>query len=177
MKKLLLLSAVVAFMGLTPAFAADGDLSVTVNTTTGSVAGNVWTRSESPVVTLTVSSGGAIITGDADAGDNLKLNTAGTVRTVTLASSDPAYYVSAYSMMVSGGSVADVVTFTAGGTSVVTDSSDKQFAVTGIEEGTAASFTITPGTDGHAKKAICKEFTVTLSPAAGTGVTYTKNNT
>lgn len=174
MKKTLLLSAVVAFMGLTPAFAADGDLSVTVNTTTGSVAGNVWTRSESPVVTLTVSSGGAIITGDADAGDNLKLNTAGTVRTVTLASSDPAYYVSAYSMMVSGGSVADVVTFTAGGTSVVTDSSDKQFAVTGIEEGTAASFTITPGTDGHAKKAICKEFTVTLSPAAGTGVTYTK---
>lgn len=45
MKKTLLLSAVVAFMGLTPAFAADGDLSVTVNTTTGSVAGNVWTLS------------------------------------------------------------------------------------------------------------------------------------
>ena len=161
MKRTLLTSALAIALGFSSAYAADGDITVTVDYSNGSVAGRTWTSTATPGATVSMNGGDLL-----ENNGYLFFNTAAQTRTVTIASTSDEYYVSAYTMSVTSEST-DVVTFTAGTQSVASSPTPQTFAVSGITEEETASFTITPAV-AEAKKATVKEFTVTLSKKTGT---------
>jgi len=165
MKRTLLTSALAIALGFSSAYAADGDITVTVDYSNGSVAGRTWTSTATPGATVSMNGGDLL-----ENNGYLFFNTAAQTRTVTIASTSDEYYVSAYTMSVTSEST-DVVTFTAGTQSVASSPTPQTFAVSGITEEETASFTITPAV-AEAKKATVKEFTVTLS-AKSTNSVYT----
>lgn len=165
MKRTLLTSALAIALGFSSAYAADGDITVTVDYSNGSVAGRTWTSTATPGATVSMNGGDLL-----ENNGYLFFNTAAQTRTVTIASTSDEYYVSAYTMSVISVST-DVVTFTAGTQSVASSPTPQTFAVSGITEEETASFTITPAV-AEAKKATVKEFTVTLS-AKSTNSVYT----
>lgn len=163
MNKHLLLTAAAAVMGFSSAFAADTTLEVTQ--AGGSIADKVWTSNASPVVTVSLD-GGAFVTDITEANGSIVMNTACATRTVTIASSDPAYYVSGFSIDVRGVQK-DQVTFTCGNVSVTTPSTDgtANFAVNGFTAESTVTFTITPNVAEN-KKAILDNFKVELTATA-----------
>ncbi len=161
MKRTLLTSALAIALGFSSAYAADGDITVTVDYSNGSVADRTWTSTATPGATVSMNGGDLL-----EDNGYLFFNTAAQTRTVTIASTSDEYYVSAYTMSVISVST-DVVTFTAGTQSVASSPTPQTFAVSGITEEETASFTITPAV-AEAKKATVKEFTVTLSKKTGT---------
>ena len=166
MKKHLLSVAVASVAGFAAAFAAD-PISLDVSQSSGSLSDGdrVWTSAASPAVTVSMS-GGTFISGIAEANGSLVMNTACETRTITIATSDPGYYVSGFSIDVRGVQK-DQVTFTCGSVSVTTPATDgtELFAVGGFTPGEAVSFTITPNVAEN-KKAILDNFVVEIAPVA-----------
>ncbi len=147
------------------AYAAEGDITITIDKASGSTSRTLWTSTANPGVILSMD-GGSIVTDRNDDGGNLVLSTDGATRTVTLTSTDPDYFVSAYTIDAVGVE-GDNVTFNAGSTTITTNRTSQTFAVSGIQADGTASFTITPNV-AEAKKAICGNFKVTISPKDAT---------
>lgn len=171
-------------LGATPALAADGDITATVDTSTGTASGTTWTSTDANGVVITKSSGNIITNGatewpNQNVGISLIFgtdgaNTNGQPVTVTISPKNSEYYVSSYSMSVRGIS-GDPVVFTAGSTTVTSGNDEQTFSVSDIAEDSTASFTIVSGNSeelNHDKKAILSSFTVTLS-AKSTNSVYT----
>ena len=131
------------------AYAADGDITITIDKASGSTSRTLWTSTANPGVILSMD-GGSIVTDRNDDGGNLVLSTDGATRTVTLTSTDPDYFVSAYTIDAVGVE-GDNVTFNAGSTTITTNRTSQTFAVSGIQADGTASFTITPNV-AEAKK-------------------------
>lgn len=131
------------------AYAAEGDITITIDKASGSTSRTLWTSTANPGVILSMD-GGSIVTDRNDDGGNLVLSTDGATRTVTLTSTDPDYFVSAYTIDAVGVE-GDNVTFNAGSTTITTNRTSQTFAVSGIQADGTASFTITPNV-AEAKK-------------------------
>ncbi len=148
--------------------AADDDALVNVaDLTDGTITNNgkVWTSNTTPAFTLTLEGDGEMEMVDEPAvfriacGNNINQHV-----TITVASADPAYYVSGY-VFDATGYAGDQAVITYGDKSITTDETIKYAWLDPIEEGTAATFTAATAVAGHAKKPIISNFDVRFTPA------------
>ncbi len=147
--------------------AGEGDKLVNVPALTDgtlSANGKVWTSNTTPAFTISF-----------DEGNNHQFETAGSSlalvcgnnssqhATLTVASADPAYFVSGY-VFDATGYMGDGVVINFGKEPFTTDGTTKYAWIDPIEEGTAATFTAAPSENAW-KKAILSNIDVRFSPA------------